>query len=120
MEGFGDGFAKVGFCDRHRNEDRLEYVGFINEQGFGEGNFWLPGCHCCLTNLDNGFFYGKLDENGKMSDKNGAFIYPDMKTVYVGEFKGSEMVNARASEIVAERCHRGVKEIKVPNQYSQV
>ena len=85
----------------------------MNKEGYAEGNFWIPGCHCCLTNLDSGFFYGKLDENGQVTDKKGAFIYPDMKTVYFGEFKGSTMIRARESQIIAERCHRGVKEVKV-------
>ena len=41
------------------------------------------------------------------------FVYPDMKTVYIGKFKDGEMISAKPSKIIKERCHLGIKEIKV-------
>ena len=41
------------------------------------------------------------------------FVFPDMKTVLVGKFESSYMLEARESKIVAERCHNGIKEILV-------
>ena len=42
-----------------------------------------------------------------------AFIYPDMKTVLIGEFDDGIMIRGRPAKIVAERCNDGIKEIKI-------
>ena len=42
-------------------------------------------------------------------------MYPDMKTVLVGRFENGIMVSAKSSKIIRERCHKGIKEIKVAN-----
>ena len=36
-----------------------------------------------------------------------------MKTVLVGRFENGTMISAKPSKIIGERCHKGVKEIKV-------
>ena len=36
-----------------------------------------------------------------------------MKTVFVGQFQNGKMVAGKPSKIIGERCHRGIKEIKV-------
>ena len=41
------------------------------------------------------------------------FVYPDMKTVLFGRFQNGEMISAKASKITAERCNKGIKEIRV-------
>ena len=41
------------------------------------------------------------------------YVYPDMETVLVGRFEGGSMKGARKSKIIAERCNKGIKEIKV-------
>ena len=41
------------------------------------------------------------------------FIYPDMKTVLVGQFKDGIMIRSRPAKIAAERCNDGIKEIKI-------
>ena len=41
------------------------------------------------------------------------YVYPDMKTVFVGKFEDGRMVSAKRSKILKERCHAGMKEIKV-------
>ena len=41
------------------------------------------------------------------------FVYPDMKLALVGHFKNGIMLEGRPSKVIAERCNKGVKEIKV-------
>ena len=41
------------------------------------------------------------------------FVYPDMVTVLIGSFENGTMIAAKSSKIVEERCHNGVKEIKI-------
>lgn len=41
------------------------------------------------------------------------YVYPDMETVLIGHFKNGIMKAARKSKIIAERCHNGIKEIRV-------
>ena len=41
------------------------------------------------------------------------FIYPDLKTVLVGQFKNGIMIHSRPAKIIAERCNDGIKEIKI-------
>ena len=36
-----------------------------------------------------------------------------METVLVGRFENGTMIAAKLSKIIGERCHRGIKEIKV-------
>ena len=41
------------------------------------------------------------------------FVYPDMETTLIGRFENGTMVVAKPSKVIAERCNRGIKEIKV-------
>ena len=41
------------------------------------------------------------------------FLYPDMETALIGRFENGTMVAAKPSKVIAERCHQGIKEIKV-------
>ena len=41
------------------------------------------------------------------------FVYPDMKTTLVGRFENGQMISAKASKIIAERCNKGIKEIRL-------
>ena len=36
-----------------------------------------------------------------------------METVLIGQFENGTMVAARPSKVIGERCHRGIKEIRV-------
>ena len=40
-------------------------------------------------------------------------MYPDMETALIGQFENGTMVAAKPSKVIAERCHRGIKEIRV-------
>ena len=54
-------------------------------------------------------------QNGAVTSDaaDGLFIFPDLRTALVGEFNANTMVAARETRIVAERCRRGLKEVKV-------
>ena len=41
------------------------------------------------------------------------YVYPDMRTVFIGQFKNGEMIYAKRSKIIKERCNQGIKEIKI-------
>ena len=47
------------------------------------------------------------------TDDDMTFIYPDMRTALVGKFKNIVMIEGRHTNIVAERCNDGIKEIRV-------
>ena len=51
----------------------------------------------------------------KISGNDIIFVYPDMKTVLIGKFNDGEMISAKRSKIIKERCRLGIKEIKVAN-----
>ena len=63
--------------------------------------------------LLEGFLYGEVDNDGKFTGDEITFIYPDLLTGLHGKFRDGEVVEARAVDIVAERCQQGVKEIKL-------
>ena len=60
-----------------------------------------------------GFLYGKVDKEGKFSGDEITYIYPDLLTGLHGKFLDGEVLEARAVDIVAERCQQGIKEIKL-------
>ena len=60
-----------------------------------------------------GFLYGEVDQEGKFTGDEITFIYPDLLTGLHGKFVDGEVLEARAVDIVAERCQQGIKEIKL-------
>ena len=60
-----------------------------------------------------GFLYGEVDEEGRFTGEEITYIYPDLLTGLHGKFLNGEVVEARAVDIVAERCDQGVKQIKM-------
>ena len=63
--------------------------------------------------LLEGFLYGEVDQEGKFTGDEIAFIYPDLLTGLHGKFVDGEVQEARAVDIVAHRCKQGIKEIKL-------
>ena len=65
------------------------------------------------------FTYLHVDHKSVLNRKflclgnNIAFVYPDMETVLIGHFENQKMIAAKPSKIIAERCNRGIKEIKI-------
>ena len=62
-----------------------------------------------------GFLYGEVDQEGKFTGDKITYIYPDLLTGLHGKFVDGEIQEARAVDIVAERCQEGIKEIKLKN-----
>ena len=54
-----------------------------------------------------------INDDIKLIGDNIVFIYPDMETILVGRFEKGEMVAAKESKIVKERCNKGIKEIRI-------
>ena len=65
-----------------------------------------------LRKLD-GFLYGVVDHEGQFTGDNIAFIYPDFSTGLRGTFVRGVLQNATAVDVVAERCYKGIKEIRM-------
>ena len=60
-----------------------------------------------------GFLYGEVDLEGKFTGDEITFLYPDLLTGLHGKFLDGEVLEARAVDIVAERCRQGIKEIRL-------
>ena len=41
------------------------------------------------------------------------YLYSDLKTALIGKFQNGQMVEAKPSRVIRERCHRGIKEVLV-------
>ena len=39
------------------------------------------------------------------------YLYPDMETALIGQFKNGTMIATKESRVIGEKCHRGIKEI---------
>lgn len=46
---------------------RLEFIGGVDGQGYAEGVFWVAGGWSESSSFTNGFLYGPLDTEGKMT-----------------------------------------------------
>lgn len=62
--------------------------------------------------VGNGTIHGIADENGRLTGNRIAYIYPDLETVYLGEFDNGIMVKAQQSTITGYRCINGVLELR--------
>ena len=60
-----------------------------------------------------GFLYGEVDHEGKFTGDEITFLYPDLLTGLHGKFVDGEVLEARAVDVVAERCRQGIKEIRM-------
>ena len=60
-----------------------------------------------------GFLYGEVDLEGKFTGDEITFLYPDLLTGLHGKFLDGEVLEARAVDVVAERCRQGIKEIRL-------
>ena len=54
-----------------------------------------------------------IQKGAVTSEGDALFLFPDLRTALVGEFNSNAMVAARETRVVAERCRRGLKEVKV-------
>lgn len=95
------------------DDSHLHYLGHVDADGYAVGRFWLSMGYDDRSSFFNGFLFGEIDPRGAVSGDDAVFVYPDMKTVLVGKYADNEMMGARESRIVAERCNGGMKEIRV-------
>jgi hypothetical protein len=104
----------------HHPDGKVQQSGrFVMERGvFTFGNFIgnLPiglAWQSRSGRKMEGFLYGKVDQNGEFTGNNITFIYPDFLTGLRGSFAAGVLRHATAVDIVAERCYKGVKELKI-------
>jgi len=61
----------------------------------------LPTGYCWLAKEGQGWLFGEVDERGRFSGDNIAYIYPDLLTAITGTFEKEQLVEARSSKIIA-------------------
>ena len=99
------------------NEEKIEetehYLGYVTVGHFynylPRGKAWQWKSERMLE----GFLYGEVDQEGKFTGDEITYIYPDLLTGLHGKFVDGEIQEARAVDIVAQRCRQGIKEIKL-------
>ena len=100
-----DGFAKDGvlhgFSRKFDAKNRLTWVGMYRN-GVPFGSCWkiIRGGGCVI---------GKVDEDGKMSGTEIAYLFPDFRTAFVGTFKDGVMVFARACSLKGVSSEGSIK-----------
>ena len=94
----------------HDDEDRFKggfTIGsFVGDKPHGLTWQWKGG------ELYHGLLYGLVDSAGMFTGDNITFIYPDLQTGLQGRFLKGELVEAKTVEIVSERSHNGLKELR--------
>ena len=51
-----------------------------------------------------GYIYGPIDDEGKITGSEAAYIYPRSKLALVGKFRNNQMLSAQKSEIEKISC----------------
>jgi len=77
------------------------------------GPIWKRAAFISQDQFHDGFFYAKDDETGSMTGDEIIYLYSDLKTALIGKFQNGQMVEAKPSRVIRERCHRGIKEVVV-------
>ena len=97
-----DDFAKEDYYKRGMNFAGIaRLVKFVNGNLINENV--LQGMYGNPINTQ-GYLYGPMDTNGKITGKNVAYIYPGAEIVLLGEFKGYKMKFAKKSVISKAYC----------------
>ncbi|TRY63349.1 hypothetical protein TCAL_10816 [Tigriopus californicus] len=93
LEGnFNDGYLEGPVFGR-RPDQNLVFVG-----QFLKG---LPYGVCWLGQDGESWLVGKVDQMGHFTGDNLAYIYPNLKTALLGQFKNGVMLRAQAAQLVA-------------------
>lgn len=66
----------------------------------GEYSKGLPKGNCWLAKEGQGWLYGKVDEKGRFSGQDIAYVYPDRCTSMIGQFHQEIMLKSLSSHIV--------------------
>ena len=91
LEGFAKEGVLHGFCRRFDAKNRLIWVGMYRNG--------LPWGSCWNIIRGGGCVVGRVDEDGKLSGTNIAYLYPDFKTAFVGTFREGVLQYARAATL---------------------
>ena len=54
---------------------------------------------------------GRVDEDGELTGGDLAYIYPDLTTALVGNFKKGELVSGQVSSLVSVRLDYGAIQV---------
>ena len=104
LEGFFTTGILHGFCRYFNATNKLTFVG-MHENGKAVGTCWkIVGGGGCVV--------GRVDEEGKLSGPDIAYIYPDFMTALVGRFEDAELVSTHQCDVISIATERGC--MKVP------
>ena len=97
---FKDGVLH-GFCRYFDKKGRLTFFG-MHRNGKAFGTCWrvIRGGGCVV---------GRVDEEGKLSGINLAYLYPDFKTAFVGTFKDGVMDFSQVTALTGVTEENGIK-----------
>jgi len=87
-------------------------IGYIAKfkSGKPEGPVWMGLIGEPI--IGQGFLYGKLNSEGKLTGDNIAYIYPDYLTALIGTFEDKIMKSAREVKITQVTCQDGLLHAK--------
>jgi len=103
-EGFFKGGVLHGFARRFDADKHLTFIGMYRN-GRPFGTCWkLFRCGGCVV--------GRVDEDGEFTGPDIAYLYPDLTTALVGNFKSGELVSGQVSSLISVRLDYGA--IQVP------
>ena len=81
----------------------------------GSGLVWLghyeegiPTGICWQSVLGSAWLVGHLDSGGQMTGSDVTFLYPDLSTALVGQFRNGELVSAFHSKLISVREKSGL------------
>eukprot|EP00092_Neocalanus_flemingeri_P008080 GFUD01008718.1.p1 GENE.GFUD01008718.1~~GFUD01008718.1.p1 ORF type:complete len:555 (+),score=120.69 GFUD01008718.1:44-1708(+) len=104
LEGFSKDGVLHGFSRHFDVKNRLMFIGmYRNGRPFGT---------CWKIIRGGGCVVGKVDEDGKLSGTNLAYLYPDFKSALIGTFKDGVMVFAQAAQLTGYATDNSC--IKIP------
>ena len=77
----------------------------------GSGLVWLGHYTgiCWQAVLGEAWLVGQLNIFGQMTGPDVTFLYPDLKTALVGEFRNGELVSAFNSRVVGIKEELGIR-----------
>ncbi|XP_062332197.1 histone-lysine N-methyltransferase SETD7 isoform X1 [Osmerus eperlanus] len=87
-----------GMAQEYDSEGRLTFKGqYKDNSRYGE---------CWIYYPDQGCLFGKVNEDGEMTGKSVAYVYPDGCTALYGTFVEGELIEARLATLVSMETGR--------------
>ncbi|XP_059086689.1 uncharacterized protein LOC131883271 [Tigriopus californicus] len=91
-------------CGAKIRGGELAYIGL-----FKDG---VPVGHSWRGLIGGAWIHGEVGIDGDFTGESITYVYPDMKTAFVGQFKQGIMISAQESEVTGEKCQNGIKILK--------